>query len=184
MQTLAPIDLATAPESTQALLASVERAIQRVPNMVRLMANAPSMLDIYLRFNAAFREAKMSPHLRGAIAVRVAELDRCDYHLSLVYALGARDGVTADALAAARRGESADPRIAAALRFVTQVVEARGAAAPSAVAELRGAGYGDDEIVEIIGMVVLAIFRDYFNLIAQTEADVPSPRLAKADGRE
>jgi alkylhydroperoxidase family enzyme len=150
----------------------------RVPNMLRLLANSPPILDLYMRFNAVFQEAKMSPKLRSAIAAYMAQRDGCDYHLSVTYAYARQqpNGATADELTAARRGESADPKIAVALRFVAQVVDARGAVPASAVDALHQAGYGDEEIVEIVAMIALATFRDYFNLVAQTDIDVPLVR--------
>ena len=38
---------------------------------------------------------------------------------------------------------------------------------------VRNAGYGDAEITEIVAHVVLNIFRNYFNHIAQTPIDFP-----------
>jgi alkylhydroperoxidase family enzyme len=80
-------------------------------------------------------------------------------------------GVPQEALQAAERAESPDPKVAAALRFARTLVERRGKVPSSAVAGLHAAGYGDAEIVEIVATVVLGLFRNYFNLVAGTEID-------------
>ncbi len=38
----------------------------------------------------------------------------------------------------------------------------------------------DEEIVEIVAAVALNVFRNYFNLIAGTEIDVPLVRTSRA----
>lgn len=175
MPTLTPVDPTSAPEPIKTLLASFQQRTNGVPNMLRLLAHSSAILDLYQRFNAAMQQGKMTARLRTSIAVFVAEVDGCDYHLSTTYAYARQmaDGPSAAELDAARRGESADPRIAAALRFVRRVVEQRGAVGPGATGALRESGYTDEEIVEMIAMIALATFRDYFNLIAETEIDVP-----------
>lgn len=48
--------------------------------------------------------------------------------------------------------------------------------------ELREAGYGDAEIVEIVAQVALNVFENYFNTVAQTELDSPleAPKVVAA----
>ena len=46
---------------------------------------------------------------------------------------------------------------------------------------MRRAGFGDQEIAEVVAHTVHAIFSNYFNLVAQTEVDFPEvPSPAKA----
>jgi alkylhydroperoxidase family enzyme len=46
------------------------------------MANSPATPETYLRFKEAFGKTKLTPALRGLIAVAVAEINGCDYSLS------------------------------------------------------------------------------------------------------
>jgi len=67
------------------------------------------------------------------------------------------------------------------------MVENHGHVEASEVAALHEAGYGDEEIVELIGAIALNLFRNYFNLAVQTEIDFPLIRvtepLPKAAGK-
>jgi alkylhydroperoxidase family enzyme len=45
------------------------------------------------------------------------------------------------------------------------------------VESLRQAGFSDQEIVEVIGMIALNVWRNLFNLIAQTPIDFPPVKL-------
>lgn len=141
--------------------------------MIRLLANSPVILGAYLRFNEAFETTKITPKLRGLITAAVSEINGCDYTLSIAYALGRQEGLTKDELGAARHVEANEPRAAAALRFAAETVRERGHVPASEVEKLRQAGFSDEEIVEIIGLISLNIFRNYFNLLAGTEVDFP-----------
>jgi alkylhydroperoxidase family enzyme len=182
MQLIHPVDPHTAEGRTAELFKGVEQRLGRVPNMLRLMGNSPSILAAYLAFTDAFQHARMSPRLRGLLTAAIAELNRCDYIVSLAYVLGPREGLSADELTAGRRLESPDPKIAAALRFAASVVDGKGHIAGSEVQKLQAAGYDDEEIVEIIGFIALSLFRNYFNLVVGTDLDFP--RLESGEGAE
>lgn len=167
------IDSSSATGKTKELLDFVQERTGRIPNMVRLMANSPAVLGAYLGFASAFRDATLPAELRDVIAVAVAEAAGSDYTLSAVWALARSGGRSEDELTAARRTESTDPRAAAALGFAARVVEQRGRLPASEVDALRGVGFSDGEIAEIIALVVLNLYRSYFNLVARPEIDFP-----------
>ena len=173
MQVLKAVDPNTAAGKTKELFKAIEQRLKRVPNMIQLMGNSPAILDAYLRFNEAFEKTKMTPRLRGLITAAVSEINGCDYTLSVAFALGRHEGLSDDELTAARRAEANDPKAATALRFAAKTVRERGRVPASDVEELRNAGFDDEEIVEIIALIALNIFRNYFNLIAGTEVDFP-----------
>ena len=173
MQVLTAIDPDTARGPAKDLFDQIEHSLKRVPNMVRILANSPPILEAYLRFNEAFGRTKMTPRLRGLITVAIAELNGCDYTLSTAMALGRREGVAVAELEAARRGEASEPYARAALGFAAAVVHERGHVKPSAIEDLRHEGFDDEEIVELIACVALNVFRNYFNLVAGTEIDFP-----------
>ncbi|MBC7846952.1 MAG: carboxymuconolactone decarboxylase family protein, partial [Flavobacterium sp.] len=41
------------------------------------------------------------------------------------------------------------------------------------IEKVKNAGYGDGQISEIIGVIALNVFTNYFNNVAQTEIDFP-----------
>lgn len=118
--------------------------------------------------------------LAEQIAVAVAERNACDYCLAAHTALGRKAGVSAEAMAAAQLGQSADPRTAAALRFALALVERRGQVGESDVLGLRDAGYSDEEIVEILAHVALNLFTNYVNIALAVPVDFPAVKLRRA----
>ena len=179
MQTLKPIDPSTASEKSKQLLGTFEQRGGRSPNMLRVMAQSPAILEAYLNFNKAFEQTRMPTKLRRLISIAMAELMTCEYVLSIAAALGVREGITSDELQAARNQQSNDPKIAQALRFAKRMIDFDGQVEPSEIASLQQAGYSDEEIVEIIGLIALNVFRSYFNLAVRTEVDFPLVRVGE-----
>ena len=84
--------------------------------MIRVMAPSPTVLGGYLDFTYAMQRTTLPASLRNQLALIVAEATGSRYFLALAEALGRRDGLGAQEIAAARRAESRDPGARAALR--------------------------------------------------------------------
>ncbi|MCA1616388.1 MAG: peroxidase-related enzyme [Acidobacteria bacterium] len=178
MPRLQPVDPQAATGRTRELLDAVQQKFGRVPNITRLLANSPEALDGYLSFSAALAKGRLDPQLRERIAIAVAGANRCDYCLSAHTEAGKMVGLSPEELAAAQRGESSGEREAAALRFAMKVVRERGWVADEDVAALRQAGFDDGAITEIVAAVVLNVFTNYFNHVAETEVDFSPVKVA------
>ena len=173
MPTLKPVEPSVAGGKTKAALDAVQKTFGLVPNIAKIMANSPAVVQGYLGFNAALNDAAIPAQLRELIAVAVAEANRCEYCLSAHTAIGKMVGLDENELLTARQFKSKDPKIDAALQFAHEIVVRRGELGAADVEKVRRAGYSDGEIVEIIAVVCLTIFTNYFNHIAKTEVDFP-----------
>jgi uncharacterized peroxidase-related enzyme len=178
MPRLTPVAPETATGKAKELLNAVQERTGRIPNMVRLMANSPPTLQAYLSFATAMVDAKLDKDIRDLIALAVAQASGSDYTLSAVHALGRSGGLGAEDLTVARRAQAKDAKTAAALRFAAKIVDARGHLSAADVDAMRGVGFSDGEIAEIIASVVLNIFRSYFNLVAAPDIDFPVVRTS------
>jgi alkylhydroperoxidase family enzyme len=95
-------------------------------------------------------------------------------------AFGAREGLSPAQIEASRHGKSDDQKTQQALQFAAKVIKEHGHLPSSEVESLRQAGFSNQEIVEIVGMIGLNVWRNLFNLIAQTSVDFPPVRLDQA----
>jgi uncharacterized peroxidase-related enzyme len=168
-----PIDRETTNDHLRKTFDAIQRQLGVVPNMTRTMAQSPAVLDAYLAFGAALRTGLLPASLQEQIALTVAETNGCDYCLSAHSALGRGAGLSSDEVAASRDGRASDGTAAAALQFARALVDRRGAVTEQEIARVRGAGFGDGEIAEIIAHVALNVFTNYFNLAVRTEIDFP-----------
>lgn len=181
MPRLTAVDPATATGDAKALLDGVQAALGTTPNMTRAMATNPAVLKGWVELNSALGRT-LTRELNELIALAVAEQNGCGYCLSAHTAVGGLIGVDKDALEASRSGESADPEIAAALKFAQAVNAKRGHVSDEDLAAVRAAGYDDADIAAIVGHVALNVLTNYFNLVAEPTIDFPEvkPGMAKA----
>jgi uncharacterized peroxidase-related enzyme len=155
------------------LLDGVKSKLGMTPNLMRVMANSPAVLDAYLKFSGSLGSGDLPAKTREQIALAVGQANSCDYCLSAHSAIGKMVGLSADQILDSRRGSSAEPTTDAVLRFARQLVDKRGLVSDADLAAVRSAGWEDGAIAEIVANVALNIFTNYFNHVAETEIDFP-----------
>ena len=89
-------------------------------------------------------------------------------------------GLSAADILAGRTGQSEDYRTKAALAFANDVLESRGKVSDQQLADVREAGFGDGEIVEVVASVVLGCFTNFLNNVADTKLDFPQAEPVEA----
>ncbi len=161
------------------LLDQIHGAFGATPAMFRAVANSTAALKSMWGSFGALAGGVIPPRLGEQIAVAVADRNACEYCLAAHTALGRKAGASGDEMAAAQQGESADPQTAAALRFALKLVEQRGRLADADVQALRAAGFGDEQIVEIVAHVALNLFTNYVNVALAVPVDFPAVRLSR-----
>ena len=159
------------------LLDAVQKKLSLVPNMTRVMANSPAVLEAYLSFSGALAEGSLNAKLRELIALEVGEQNACQYCVSAHTAIGKMTGLSDAEISAARETRSSDTKTVAALAFARQIVAKQGRATQADVDAVRNAGFTNGEIAEIIAHVALNIFTNYFNNTAGVEIDFPKIAL-------
>src|SRR5579864_9464633 len=164
---------------TKELLNAVQAKLKLTPNMTRVMANSAAVLEGYLGFSGALATGALDARLREHIALQVAEQNACQYCLSAHTAIGKMVGLTDSEIEAAREAKSDSRKNAAALKFARGLVAAQGRVGTAEVDAVRGAGFSDGEIAEIIAHVALNIFTNYFNNAVEVEVDFPKIALRK-----
>ncbi len=166
------------------LLDAVQKKLGATPNIFKTLAHAPAALEGYLSFSGALATGKLSPGLREQVALTVAGLNQCDYCASAHTVIGKKAGVADNELATSVAGKSADAKTQAALTFVTGIVKKQGHIATAELDAVRKAGYSEGEIIELVALVALNIYTNYFNHVAETEVDflpkVETKKLASA----
>jgi uncharacterized peroxidase-related enzyme len=169
-----------APAGSRAMLEQIEAAFGTTPNMFRATANSPAALASMWGAFGALGGGRLPARLTEQLAVAIADRNGCEYCLAAHTALGRRAGASAEELAAAQAGRSADPRTAAALAFALQVVERRAHVGAGEFGALRAAGFDDGEIVELLAHVALNVFTNYVNVALAVPVDFPKVRLQSA----
>lgn len=180
MQRIRAIDPNQSSADLKATLGAVKAKLGSIPNIFSTMAVAPSVLNGYLGFSEASAKGQLPAKVREQIALVAAGSNGCDYCASAHQALGKMAGLTAEDIAAALEGRASDAKVAAALTFAKAVLADRGHVSDAALQAVRAAGYSDGEILEIVANVVLNVFTNYVNSVADTEIDFARVTTRKA----
>lgn len=174
------VDPAGASGESKAVLDEVTAAFGATPAMFRAVANSPAALKMMWAGFGALGGGRLGAELGEKIAVLVADRNSCEYCLAAHTALGRKAGATSAQMRAAQAGESDDPRTAAALAFVAELVENRAQVGDADVAALRAAGFDDEEVVELVAHVALNLFTNYVNVGLSVPLDFPKVALRAA----
>ncbi len=162
------------PAASLPLLDAVKKQLGVVPNLMKLVANSPAALEGYLSLSGALGKGRIGAKTGERIALAIAEVNRCDYCLSVhTYLATNAAKLTAEEIAANRHGTSTDSKADAAVRFAVSVAQERGHVSEDAVTAVKAAGFDDAEVIEIVLHVALNTLTNYVNSVAQTDIDFP-----------
>lgn len=175
---MARISLPSKPhdKATQ-LLDGVKKAAGMLPNIHQLMANSPAVLEGYLAFAQALGKGKLSSQDREQIALAVAGFDRCEYCASAHTLLAKKAGVSPEEADNNLRGKGDTPRASALIAFALSILKNKGFVSEEDMKAFRKAGFDDEVIVEVVAIVAMNMFTNYFNHVAGTDLDFPKVKL-------
>lgn len=166
-------DVPSATGTTKQIFDALQRQLGTVPNMARVMATAPAVLQAYAQFHAALAGGTLPVKVREQIALLAADRNRCEYCLAAHSAIGALVGLAPAQMRGAQQG-SADDRLAqGALRLAGAVLETRGGIGSGDIDGARAAGLTDAQIAEVVAHVALNVFTNYFNRAFDVDVDFP-----------
>ena len=183
MNAFTPVDPATATGKAAVLLADVQRTLGLTPNMAKVMANSPALLQGYLALSGALSGGVLPAGVRERLAIATAEYNGCAYCLSAHTYMGANIAkVDAPELELARDAKASDPHTAALLALSDTVARGRGSVDDADLRAARDAGATDAEIGEVVGHLALNVLTNYFNVLARVDNDWPvvTPRTRTA----
>ncbi|MFI6321987.1 carboxymuconolactone decarboxylase family protein [Nonomuraea sp. NPDC050556] len=146
--------------------------LDNVPNMVRVMANSPAVLEGYQGLSRALKKGTLPAATTELLALTIGTANGCSYCVAAHTYMGKTSaGLTDTDIAEAKHGTAIDPKNAAAVEFARALTESRGNADPAGA---RAAGWSDEQILEIIAWVALQTLTNYVNKVAETENDWPT----------
>ena len=180
MPNIQKVDDTNIDPNTKATLDGVKAKLGMVPNLFATFANAPAVLDGYLKFSEALSQGQLSARQRELIALAVGQENQCEYCLSAHTAIGKGAGLSDQDISLARDAKAVDNLDNMIVKFAVEIVKKRGEISANQLEALRSIGVNDTLIVEIIGNVALNLLTNYTNHIAATDIDFPAVGLSNA----
>jgi uncharacterized peroxidase-related enzyme len=157
-----------APENTRASLISSEKHNGYLPNLLRILANAPVALETYLTVSSINARSSLSVGEREAVQITAAAVHGCAYcvagHSLLAERKAKLDRVVVDELR--DRVRVSEPKLDAVARFAEAVIASRGNVSDDELVRFKDAGFTDQAALEIVLGVSLATLCNFANNLA------------------
>ena len=174
IQSLKPIDHATADGVQKAILDKALKQVGFIPNMYANMANAPAVLDTYLHGYGLFRsESGLKSAEQEVVFLAVSQVNDCKYCTAAHSMIADKvSGVPADVLKAIREHEPIpDPKLAALHATVTEMVQTHGRPSQGTVQSFLAAGYSERDLLYIVLAIAVKTLSNFSNHAFATELD-------------
>ena len=166
-----------APEEARDRLLAAQKNNGFLPNLVRLLANAPTALETYQVVSGINGRAGLTLAEREAVQITAAATHGCGFcvagHTAIATKKAGLDQPTVEALRGVEK--TADPRLAAVATFTSAVIASRGAVSDADFAAFKAAGFTDANALEVVLGVSLATLCNFANNLGQPELN---PELA------
>ncbi|MFA7659197.1 MAG: carboxymuconolactone decarboxylase family protein [Candidatus Gastranaerophilaceae bacterium] len=144
-------------------------------NIFKVMANSSAVLKTFSGMSSALSEKTLDAAIAERIGLWIAAVNGCEYCLA-AHSYSASKTLSAEEIAASRKGKSSDKKAQAAIDFAGLVMKKSGKVSDEEFENIKKAGFSDGEILEIIAVVSLNFFTNAVNNVAHTKVDFPKPR--------
>ncbi len=162
----------TAPEGSKPILADTQKSMGFVPNLIRVMAEAPVAAEAYLSLTDIFDRSSLSDTEQQTVLLSVSFVNGCDYCMAAHTTLANMKRVPAEIVEALRTGAPLpDARLDALATLTRSIVETRGWPDAAATEAFFKAGFGTSEYLEVLVGVTMKTLSNYVNHAANTPLD-------------
>lgn len=172
---LPPVELATANGAQKALLENAKRELKMIPNMYKVMANMPGLLETYRNgYTVIRKESGFTPAEQEVIFLTISAENNCTYCMGAhSFLADTFSKVPVDVTDAIRNNtEIPSERLRALAAFTSIMVNKRGNPSPDDAAQFFKAGYTEQHILSIILAIAVKTISNYSNHLFHTELDV------------
>lgn len=171
-----------APEEAREILAGAEKSYGFVPNLMATMAGAPALLKAYAMLTELFDKTSLNATERQVVLLTVSRENECRYCMAAHSVIASMQKVPDDVIASLRNDEAiADAKLEALRQFTRSVVATRGYPEEAVTKRFLEAGYGNQQVLEVILGVGMKTLSNYTNHIAGVQNDAAFEQAAWPD---
>ncbi len=166
------IDENSAPKKSLPFLAKAKATFGMIPNVEKVMAQAPSLLASYMNAWDKFNESSLS-ELECQVVYQTTNFENnCQYCTPWHTILSENAGMAEQDVESLRCGSSLLNQKHESLRiFTRELVRTQGSIEPNALRAFFNAGYNEQQALDVILGISIKTMSNYTNSIAQTPLD-------------
>ena len=170
----------TAPEGSKALIDNSVSAFGMLPNLHAVMAEAPTLLEGYQVLHELFQKTSFNAQELTVVWQTINVEHNCHYCVPAHSAIAASmkvDQEIGDALV--NKTPLADPKLETLRNTTLAMTRNRGVIDESELEEFYSAGYGNQQLLEIVLGLAQKVMSNYTNHLADTPVDQPFKKFIK-----
>lgn len=171
--------LESAPEKSKAILEGTIANVGRIPGLLAVMAESPNTLEAYTQLHKAFSDSSFNAEELTVVWQTINVEHECHFcvpaHTAIAHSMKVDPALTE----ALRNKEPMPNAKLQALQDLTlSLVRKRGHASDEELQAFYEAGYGHQQVLEIILGLSQKIISNYVNHVAKTPVDEPFQQFA------
>ncbi|MCF2949102.1 carboxymuconolactone decarboxylase family protein [Paraglaciecola aquimarina] len=179
MTTLKIHTIESAPEASKPLLEGSLKAFGMVPNLHGVLANAPTILEGYQKLHELFTNTSFDAEELTVVWQGINVEHGCHYCVPAHTGIAHSMKVSPEVIEALRNEQPMPtPKLQALLDMTLIIVRNRGHVTDQELEAFYAAGYGEQQILEIILGLSQKVISNYTNHIGNTPVDKPFEKFA------
>ncbi len=162
-------------ETAKPILEQIQKGYGFIPNLFSYMAEAPTTLEAYLTLNKIIEKTSFTPAQQQVALLAASVENDCEFCTVAHRAIGKMKQANIQTLNAINTKTTIeDQKDAALAKFTQSVVKDRGVLTERAVNDFIGAGFTQQQILELMIIVSIKTLSNYINHLTKPE---PNPEL-------
>ncbi len=155
------------------MLEKAEQAMGFVPNLYAHLSEAPAALEAYFGLSAQFDKTSLTAIERQVVLLAASIENGCEFCVAAHSMIAVKmAGVPAETVEALRaEGTPEDPRLQALATFTRAVVTQRGRVPDADLASFFSAGFGPQQVLEVVLGVAMKTLSNYANHLSGTQTN-------------
>lgn len=164
----------SAPEKSKAALQGLRQAVGLIPNLAATMAESPVLLSGFVGAFGNFHGGTFNGGQKQVLLLSNAVANACPWAVAFHSTMALKEGVAPAHVQAIREQRlPADGQLAALSRFTRALVDARGHVGEQELAAFGEAGFGADQVLEVIAGLAVSVMANYAGNITKPEVEPP-----------
>ena len=162
-------------ETNATIFDDLNSKLNMVPNLYATVANSGVALKALLEYGNTLGGGELSAKDAEVVALTVSQLNGCGYCLAAHTTISKMNGISEEDTVAIRKSTfDGDAKLSALATLTKDLAENKGNASQANVDAFLNAGYSKGALVEVVGLISVNTFTNYFNNFAGTDIDFPA----------
>ncbi len=175
-QRIESVDFTDLPVTLQNELQRFKVGHRSFPNLLKVLANAPIILEAYLAFGEALDISSLSIETREKISLAVSELNSSEYDVAAHTYIAAASDICPEEIEDCRKSRSEKAQDGSLLSFAKNVVRKNGILNDRELETARQFQRKDGQLIEVVATIAYVHFANLINNLAETHLDYPAVR--------